>query len=104
MSNKGKFVVVTTDSSKRGVFAGELVGSNRVKKDSEIMWIVKLKNARMAVYWSSATRGVLGLASIGPQKGSRISPSIPAIELEGVTSIMDCTEKAKKLWESEPWN
>jgi hypothetical protein len=95
---KKRMVVVTTDSTKRGVFFGELLSENS-KAD-----VVKLKNAQMAVYWSSATKSVLGLASIGPQKGSRISPVIPAITLNGVTSIMDASKEAVEKWKMQPWD
>ena len=93
---KKRFVVVTTNKDRRGVFCGELV-----KQEADV---VVLKNAQMAVFWSSETHGVLGLASIGPQKGSRISPVVPRIELNGVTAIMDCSEEANKLWKASPWN
>lgn len=91
-----RIVVVTTDKDRQGVFCGELV--------SEENDVVELTNARMAVYWSKETRGVTGLASIGPQKGSRISPAVPKIKLNGVTSIMDCSAEAVKQWEAEPWD
>lgn len=91
-----RHVVVTTDKDKRGVFFGELQSH---KKD-----VVILKNAQMAVYWSAATKGVLGLASIGPQKGSKITPPIPCITLNGVTSVMDTTIEAVNTWKSQPWN
>ena len=91
-----RIVLVTTDKDRKGVFCGELVSEKREA--------VELKNARMAVYWSSATRGVMGLASIGPQKGSRITPSVPKIKLNGVTSITDCTKEAVKQWEKELWD
>jgi hypothetical protein len=91
-------VVVTTDETRRGVFYGDL------ESYDENMQTCKLKNARMAIYWSSETHGVLGLASIGPQNGSRISPPVPQIELNGVTSIMDTTDIAVKQWEKEIWN
>jgi len=90
-----RMVVVTTDMDRRGVFFGELVS----KDDSE----VTLKDAQMCVYWSMETRGVLGLASHGPQKGSRVTPIIPSIWLDGVTSVMDCTEEAVEAWRAEPW-
>lgn len=91
-----RMVVVTTDKDRRGVFFGEFVEK---KKD-----VVVLKNAQMAIYWSSDTKGVLGLASIGPQKGSRISPIIPKIEVNGVTAVMDCTTKAIKQWKEIKWS
>jgi hypothetical protein len=95
---KKRMVVVTTDSTRRGVFFGELVSQ------SETADVVELKNAQMAVYWSSATKGVLGLASIGPQPGSKITPIVPSITLNGVTSIMDATKEAAEKWKSQPWS
>ena len=91
-----RMVVVTTDKDRRGVFFGELI-----KHENDI---VILKNAQMAVYWSSKVGGVLGLASIGPQKGSRISPIVPKIEINGVTSVMDATKDAVKKWREQEWS
>jgi len=95
MSEK-RLVVVTTDKDRRGVFFGELV--------SEDESTAILKDAQMAVYWSAETRGVLGLASIGPQKGSRISPVVPRIRLNGVTAVMDTTQEAAEKWRQQPWD
>jgi len=92
-----RMVVVTTDKDKRGVFFGQLI-----KNDTKGQ--VTLKDAQMAVYWSSQTLGVLGLASIGPQEGSKITPVVPQIDLFGVTSIMDATQKAVKEWRKERWS
>ena len=92
---KERMVVVTTDNQRRGVFFGALM-----KQDGDI---VVLKDAQMAVYWSAKCHGVLGLASVGPQAGSRISPIIPQIEINGVTSIMDCTAIAAAEWRKELW-
>jgi len=86
----GKKVVVTTDKDRRGVFFGTL---ESVDGD-----IVVLSSAQMCVYWSEATRSVLGLSSIGPQEGSRISPVVPQIELNGVTSVALCTDEAVEQW------
>ena len=97
-TKKKRMVVVTTDNTRRGVFFGELV------KHNENFDIVELKDAQMAVYWSSQTKGVLGLASIGPQQGSKITPIIPAITLNGVTSIMDTSKEAVEQWKKQPWS
>lgn len=91
-----RIVLVTTNKDRRGVFCGELL--------SERGSVIELKDARMAVYWSTAVKGVLGLASVGPQKGSRITPKVPRIKLNGVTSITDCTKEAVENWEKEPWD
>jgi len=97
MSEK-RYVVITTDEDKRGVFGGFLESWDADKE------IAVLVDARMAVYWSRATRGVLGLASHGPQKGSRITPPIPRIELSGVTAVMDASEEAREQWEIGIWD
>ena len=91
-----RIVLVTTNKDRGGVFCGELLSD----KGS----VVELGNARMAVYWSSATKGVLGLAAKGPQQGSKISPAVTKIKLNGVTSITDCTKEAIKEWEKELWD
>ena len=90
-----RMVVVTTDSTRRGVFFGELQ-----KHENDICVLV---DAQMAVYWSKPTRGVLGLASIGPQEGSRITPIVPRIVLNGVTAVMDATPEAAKKWRKQLW-
>lgn len=91
-------VVVTTDKDRRGVFFGTLESWDAAKQTCSIT------NARMCVYWSQSTKGVLGLASNGPQSGSRVTPPIPRIELNGVTSVMDITDDAAKQWEKGIWN
>ena len=95
MKKNKRIVVVTTDNTKKGVFYGELV-----KHTGDT---VVLKNARMAVYWSTETKSVLGLSAIGPQKGSRISPPVPQLEVNGVTSIADCSQAAIAQWEAGLW-
>lgn len=91
---QGRFVMVTTE--KRGVFAGVLE-----KQEGDT---VVLTEARMAVYWCSDCHGVLGLAKTGPLKGSRISPAVLRIELNGIMAIADCTDEAISGWRAEPWN
>lgn len=89
-------VVVTTE--KKGVFFGYLPQAKPSKEKT-----VDLQKARMCVYWSSNVRGVLGLASTGPKSGCKISPAVPAIHLDGVTSVMTCSTEAAAAWESAPW-
>ena len=96
MIESGTFVVVTTDMNRRGVFGGELVSNDGNGN-------VTLKDARMCVYWDVKTRGVVGLASKGPQSGCRITGAVPTIELDGVAAVMQATDEAKSAWESEPW-
>ena len=94
--NGTRFVVVTTDERRRGVFAGwlESVDGDRVI----------LRDGQMCVYWSKATRSVVGLSTHGPQTGSRVSPAAPRLELNGVTAVMDTTEQARTAWQAEPWD
>ena len=91
-----RYVVVTTEF--KGVFYGKLEFYNR--KDN----CAVLSNARMCVYWSANTKGILGLASIGPQNGSKITPIIPSIELTKVTAVMDCTIQAIDQWDKGIWD
>jgi len=98
MTNKKRHVIVTTDSRRRGVFFGTF-------KSGDVGSPVELTDARMIVYWSAATHGVLGLAATGPADGSRVGPTVPQIRLDGVTAIIDCTPEAvarfaiPNLWE-----
>lgn len=99
MTSKSKrYVVITTDSTRRGVFGGYLKSYDAEKA------IAILTKARMAVYWSKESKGVVGLASIGPRRGSRITPPISQIELNGVTAVMDCSAEAVKQWNLGIWD
>lgn len=93
-----RHVVVTTDHERRGVFAGVLE-----THDPQAQTVV-LRDARQCIKWGAATRGVFGLASIGPQDGSRIGPKVPRLELNGVTAVADMSSEAVAVWESEPWS
>jgi hypothetical protein len=87
-------LVVTT--AHRGVFFG--YGEPTTKKT------IRLRQAQMCVYWSADVKSVLGLAASGPNKNCRIGPSVPAITLQQVTSIMEVSEEAEKAWQEKPWN
>lgn len=93
----GKPVVVTTEN--RGVFFGYLV-DEPTKLPSEIT----LENARMCIYWSAATKGVLGLAATGPAKDSRITHAIPKLTAYKVTAVLDCSPEAAEKWEAGIWS
>lgn len=88
-------VVVTT--AHRGVFFGMLAGDRAGKT-------VELTDAQMCVYWSSDVRGVLGLASDGPSRTSKVTRPVPRITLQDVTSVIDVTEEAVKQWQGRPWS
>ena len=85
-------VVVTT--AHKGVFFGfasETSGPT-----------IKLRAARLCVYWSADLRGFMGLASVGPNAQCRVGP--PAdIELRDITAVVECSPEAVTKWEKSPW-
>lgn len=91
-----KPVVITTE--KRGVFFGY------VEDDSALPEKIELANARMCVYWSQQTKGVLGLAASGPNSECRITSAIPKITLYQVTAILECSPEAAENWEKGLWS
>ena len=97
MPTKSKrFVVVTTEH--RGVFGGFLPAS-----EDDNSKTLTLTECQICVYWSADVKGVLGLAATGPSKDCRVSPAVPKMTLQGVTSVMDCTAEAAKAWQDRPW-
>ena len=95
---KGKIpALITTDTTKRGVFMGFIDPKDADKET------IEAEEVRMAVYWSPEVRGVLGLAVSGPDKNCRISPAAPKVTLKGVTAAAQITEEALKAWRKEPW-
>ena len=102
MTNRTKVVerAVVVCTAKRGVFFGYTSESSEalISRGNGT-----LSRARMCTYWSADTRGVLGLAGIGPQKGSRIGPQVPELTFESITAVMVCSPKAIEAWESGTW-
>ena len=90
-------VVITTDIDRRGVFFGYLENHNAAQG------IAVLSQARMAVYYSPTTKGVLGLAANGPDDKCRIGPAVSRLEVNGVTSVADASPEAVERWEAQPW-
>jgi hypothetical protein len=89
-------VVITTEH--RGVFFGNLNGA---QADTDP--VLTLTDVQMCVYWSADVRGVLGLAASGPSKSCRVTPPVPRMVLQGVTSVMDASDEAVKAWQERPW-
>lgn len=86
-------VLVTT--AHRGVFFGythDTAGA-----------IITLRAARNCLYWPREQKGFLGLAAVGPVKGTRIGPAAD-IELRDITSVATCTPEAVIAWEKAPWS
>jgi hypothetical protein len=92
----GRPVVICTED--RGVFFGYLAPDYKPGQDP-----ITIAKARMCVYWSQETKGVVGLASSGPGNGSRITGAGPSIELRKITAVMECSPEAVLQWERAPW-
>ena len=92
-TNGEKAVMVMT--AHRGVFFGYATDT-----DGEI---VKLKRARLCLYWSSDVKGFMGLAATGPSKNCRVGPAAD-IQVRDITSVMKCTPEATAAWEGAPWS
>lgn len=83
-------VLVTTEY--RGVFYGMLAKDADYNHDARR---IVVDQARNVIYWSG-TRGFLGLASGGPEKGSKLGAKAGRVELHGVTSVADVSDAAWK--------
>lgn len=90
-------VLITTDTTKRGVFAGLI---NPEDYDKQTLTVEELQ---MCVYWSVDMQGVLGLASMGPSKTCKISKPVKRATLQGVTATVELSEEAYKNWKKQPW-
>ena len=92
MKKKERAVLVTT--AHRGIFFGyasETGGET-----------IKLRAARLCVYWSGDLRGFMGLASVGPNDNCKIGPAAD-IELRSITSVSEVSPEAIERWEKAPW-
>lgn len=90
-------VLITTDSSKRGVFMGFIDPKHSGNETLEA------EEVRMAVYWSPDVRGVVGLAANGPTKNCKITAPAKKAILKGVTAVLEITNEALAAWRKEPW-
>lgn len=89
---KERAVLVTT--AHRGVFFGhatETAGAT-----------IKLRAARLCVYWTTDLRGFMGLASHGPSNGCKIGPAAD-IELRDITAVVEVSPEAVARWDKAPW-
>ena len=93
MKKTKQALVITT--AHKGVFFGYGTPSDAKT--------IRLEQVRMCVYWSSETKGVVGLAADGPAKGSRITPAAPAMTIQDVTSCMETSPEAVTAWEKGIW-
>lgn len=86
-----RYVLVTT--AHRGVFAGWASDTGGET--------IKLRAMRNCIQWRGL-KGFLALASEGPGSQCRIGPAADG-ELRNITGVWECTPKAIKAWESQPW-
>ena len=92
---RGRERAVLVTTVHRGVFFGYAT-----KTDGET---IKLRAARNCIYWPTANKGFLGLASMGPVSRARIGPAAD-IELRDITCVAECTPAAVDAWEKAPWS
>lgn len=92
--SKERYVVVATASRHWSVVAGWLVSEDGNE--------VELRDARMIVFWPTATKGLYGLAERGPV-GGRVSPAAKRARVKNVEHVIDCTDEARKVFEAGPW-
>lgn len=90
--NDERAVIVTTEH--RGVFFGYAQAT-----DGET---IKLRAARLCVYWSADLHGFMGLASSGPSKDCKIGPAAD-ITLRKITAVLEVTPEAVEKWNAAPW-
>ena len=89
---KERAVLVTT--AHKGVFFGYAIETGGLT--------IKLRSARLCVYWSVDLRGFMGLASHGPNGSCKIGPAAD-IELRDITSVSEVTPEAAEKWEKAKW-
>lgn len=97
-TKENAYVICT---AKKGVFFGYTAETQKTIIERGTVTIAR---ARMCVRWSSETHGVLGLAGIGPQKGSRVGPRVPSLACNEVTAVITCSPEAAQAWEAELWS
>ena len=96
MENKIK-VMLTTDSSKRGVF------TCLIKESDKNLENIEAEDIRMVIYWSTDVKGIIGLAANGPSKSCRVTAAVKKGIIKGVVGVFELTDAAYKKFESEPW-
>lgn len=91
-TNDERAVIVTT--VHKGVFFGYAADTDGAT--------IKLRAARLCVYWTSDLRGFMGLAANGPSNSCRVGP--PAdITLRDITAVVEVTPLAVEKWQAAPW-
>ena len=94
MATKQKERAVLVTTVHKGVFFGY---ASETGKST-----IKLRAARLCVYWSADLRGFMGLAATGPNGNCKIGPAAD-IELRDITSVSEVTPEAAERWEKAKW-
>ncbi len=92
--SEARYVVVLTKC--KAIHFGERIDDGSRSK-------VILRGVRQAVQYTAASRGLVGLAALGPGEGSKITPSAPRIEIRNVAAILELTDRAVAQWQSARW-
>lgn len=86
-----KNILITTQH--RGVFFAQVEPST----DLTAKMLTNLKNCRMAIYWNTK-HGVMELADVGPNSGSKIGAPADVDVIHDVTAVFSVTDKAAEKW------
>lgn len=95
MASKTKDRAVLVTTAHKGVFFGYAARTDGAT--------IKLRQARNCIYWTTAEKGFLGLASAGPGDGCRIGPAAD-IELRDITCVAEVSKTAEDAWLKAPWS
>lgn len=97
-----KNILVTTQH--RGVFFAQVEQSQldsykqrSVENPQTPKNLIDLKNCRMAIYWNTK-RGVMELAEVGPNSGSKIGAKADVDILHDITGVFSVTDNAAEKW------
>jgi hypothetical protein len=97
-----KNILITTQH--RGVFFGQIdekqleTYKQRASTDPTAPKnLIDIKDCRMAIYWNTK-RGVMELAEVGPNSGSKIGAKADVDILHDVTGIFSVTDNAAEKW------
>ena len=88
--------IICAGTHGRAVVYGEIEGDVLPRPGDN----VEIKNARMVLYWGG-TSGLFGLASKGPEKGSRITATAVAVTCVVCEALM-VSDKASEVIDAWP--
>ena len=95
MKNKSSERAVLVTTTHKGVFFGYASDTGGET--------IKLRAARLCVYWSSDLRGFMGLTVMGPNGKCKIGPAADIEALHGITSVTLVTPEAEQKWINAKW-